>query len=252
MGAYQLFVRAGSGYKNHEPIRVNQNVDEFIELVNNEDCIVRLAVRIQDFQGHSNKTSDYFQSAQHKNDQFGIQLSVTFKDNQVNGDDLSWGNDFDQPIRDILPYGFSIGYNIMKWAIDPSIDGDAYADEPYLYGKALTSMNIIQKNEDNPEWPGLLKEENLLEGKTSSERSKYFLDQTNRKEFNFEPNVQYSFDFSTPYISLGNEFAIKLPGYNLNMEKYCGSQPLRYVLKDTKAGKIYAVILFDVQRIDST
>jgi hypothetical protein len=244
---YQLFVRAGTDYEAHEAIRVNEKEGDYVEF-DNEDYCLRVAVRIQDYQGHSNSTCAYFEQEEHKYDQISVQMSIVFKTENVNGDDLVWGNDFDEPIRDILPYGFSIGYNIMKWAIDPSIDGDPYADKPYLYGKALTSMNRIHKDDDT-NWPGYLQNENLLTGTTSSARSKHFLNETNRKKFEFEPMVQYSFDFYTPYITLGKEFAIKLPGYNLNVEQYCGSQPLRYVLKNNKTKKVYAIFLFDVKRL---
>lgn len=32
----------------------------------------------------------------------------------------------------------------MKWWIDPGLEGDAYADQPYLYGAALSSWNYLR------------------------------------------------------------------------------------------------------------
>ena len=40
----------------------------------------------------------------------------------------------------------------MKWAIDPGLDGDAYADKPYLYGAAGSSLNILRVGEKAEGW----------------------------------------------------------------------------------------------------
>ena len=61
----------------------------------------------------------------------------------INGDSLEFGNDFDHSIKDKLPPGFNTAFKIVKWAIDPGLDGDAYAEKPYLYGPVLSSMNTL-------------------------------------------------------------------------------------------------------------
>lgn len=40
-------------------------------------------------------------------------------------------------MRDRLPPGFSYAFNIVKSFIDPGIEADAYADEPWLLAPAL-------------------------------------------------------------------------------------------------------------------
>lgn len=178
-----------------------------------------------------------------------------------------WGNDFDAPIKDQLPYGFSIGYNILKYAVDPSIFGDVYAEKPYLYGPALTSFNKIQvvnAKSKAIEWPGVIETENIQnenEGEynyippsDSSSRRKFYLTEANRKEFTFETNfgekdtTQYGFDFYTPYLDLGKQFAIKLPGFSLNVEGYAKGQPLRYTLKNYKTGDVYLVVAMKLHK----
>ncbi len=51
--------------------------------------------------------------------------------------------------------------NIVKWWIDPGLDGDPYADMPYLYGPGLSSFNSIHigAGEHDPEKGGLYFEE---------------------------------------------------------------------------------------------
>lgn len=61
----------------------------------------------------------------------------------IKSDDLLFGNDWDYDIKPALPYGTAIGIKMLK-AVDPSVDGDLYADEPYLYGKAMQSFSTIR------------------------------------------------------------------------------------------------------------
>lgn len=259
-------------------------------------------------------TSPYFSNPLHIKDKLSIQLSVAFKPNKngteqqqyIYGDDLLWGNDFDKPIRDQLPYGSGLGVQILQKTIDPSVEGDIYADTPYLYGAALTSFNKVatgkvnagNENENKAEsekegsvnsivWPGILEKDDLSSEdptdsssessessdsskspkdpdstsaskkkalaipKDSSARSKYFLDKSNRHNFKFQMlPTQYSFDFYTPYLDLGNEFAINLPGFKLNVEKYGNNQPLRYTLKNKRTQEVYLVVVFELIKID--
>lgn len=62
----------------------------------------------------------------------------------IPGDKLVFGNDFDHPIRDRLPWGFNTAFNWVKGWVDATMEGDVYADEPYLYSPILSSMNILQ------------------------------------------------------------------------------------------------------------
>lgn len=163
-------------------------------------------------------TSPYFKDAAHTSDRLSIQLNISFKkqaeaDGTITGNDLVWGNDFDTPIKDKLPYGFSFGYKILKYAVDPSIFGDPYGEKPYLYGPALTSFNLITVNSKPKksstgsngsagdralEWPGTIKEENL-QNKSKGEykylppndpgaRRKFYLTEANRLDFKFKTN----------------------------------------------------------------
>lgn len=235
-------------------------------------------------------SSPYFSHPLHTDDRLSIQISISFKPESskndapcLSGNDIVWGNDFDEPIRDNLPYGLGIGLQIMKYTVDPSIEGDIYCDKPYLYGPILTSFNKIQvgitesKNTttngiDNDsifneiDWPGIIEnddiqgeqkgiipdEKNIEKDdiripQDSIARSKFFLNEINRKSFQFELYpAQYSLDFYTPYLELGKEFAINLPGFKLNVEKYGNGQPLRYTLKNIRTEQVYLVVVFEL------
>jgi hypothetical protein len=146
----------------------------------------------------------------------------------------------------------------VKEFIDPGLQCDAYADEPWLYGPSLSCWfafrigEKVSEGEDFPE-PG---EENVTrEGADGSgqeerdrrglpenneKRRKFFLDAKNRENFVFQKGRCYQADFYNPYLDFGN-CALKLPGFSLNVIKYVDqkSHCLRYVFKNRESGNVY-------------
>ncbi|KAK7205645.1 hypothetical protein BZA70DRAFT_237238 [Myxozyma melibiosi] len=262
---YRLRVSAGSAYDADSRKPVPVNTDSPLE-VSSPKSTAQVSVRIPNYSGlpeGSPKTCAYFGYPEHKYDQYSISFSIKF-DTDVSFDDLLFGNDFDRPIRDHLPYGFSFAYKIFNYTIDPSATGDVYADKPYLFGYAVSSMNVISNTApgDSP----FLKEDTLSIGpvkntevdrddpdemipSSSADRMKYFLDEEHRKRFVFKAGETYWFDFHNPYLDMnsdGNGFAVKLPGYNMSVMKYWDGQPLRYVLKSKSSDFVYLAIVFEL------
>lgn len=170
----------------------------------------------------------------------------------IAGDKLVFGNDFEHPIRDRLPPLFDKAFGMVKWWIDPGLDGDVYGDEPYLYGALLSSINVLRIGEkkeradaasgadegeeavvfsEGGEGTGeqVRKEHNMPAG--ASQRQKHFLTEAHRKKFTFEAGREYKCDFFNPYLDF-NEFALKI-GYglpNISIIGHWDGQPLRYVV----------------------
>lgn len=175
----------------------------------------------------------------------------------ISAHDLQFGNDFDHPIRDRLPPGFNTAMGILKWWIDPGLEGDAYADQPYLYGPALSSFNVLRvgQGEHDPEKGGLWFEEGgdgaglatrraLGAPDTSKERMKWALRKNSKENFVFEYGQTYGVDFFNPYIDFG-DFSIKLPGFSVSVLKYWdGKEGVRYVLRNRSTSETYLVVLF--------
>lgn len=174
---YILRVTAGPSYDlaDHTEVPVNSPTPVKISTKHMD---VELNVRIQNYHGlplNSPETSPYFDQEPHsKNkDQYSIAFQFTPKAPEpakaprntelvdpddrepegIPGSDLQFGNDFDHPIRDRLPPGFSYAMKIVKWWIDPGLDGDPYADSPYLFGPALSSFNHIRVSDPTPPPP---------------------------------------------------------------------------------------------------
>ncbi|KAI8629757.1 DUF1769-domain-containing protein [Xylariaceae sp. FL1651] len=187
-------------------------------------------------------------------------------DNGISGHNLQFGNDFDHPIRDRLPPGFSYAMNIVKWWIDPGLDGDPYADMPYLYGPGLSSFNSVHvgAGEIDPEKGGLYFEEGGDEAgmearraigapDSAKERKKWALSEDSKAKWVFEYDKTYCVDFFNPYLDF-NDFALRLPGFTLPIMKYWDGQglrsrhkrshTLRYVLRNRATSDTYVVILF--------
>ncbi|KAF7589289.1 hypothetical protein BBP40_004509 [Aspergillus hancockii] len=237
---YRLKVTAGPSYdtSTHQLVPVNEDQTLRIE---NEHAVVSLCVRIQDYTGYpdnSPKTNPYFAHPLHQSDQYSISFAIVFK-RPVNANALLFGNDFDRPIRDRLPPGFNTALRIVKWAIDPTIDGDAYADKPYMYSPAVASWNQfsigekISKDdevhwlhgrvvEEGAEGSGVELREQLGVPGGVSERRKYFQDKKAR------------------------DFSLRLPGFTLNVLQYINedNHSLRYVLKNRDTDEVYLVVLF--------
>ena len=241
--------------------------------------IISLAVRIQKFTGFpsgSPETSPYFEHPLHKFDQYSISFSFVPKAD-IRGSDLVFGNDFDRPIRDRLPPGFNQAFKIVKWFIDPGLEGDVYADNPYLYGPALSSWNVLRIGdkvinspssdskanggqswkmpnaesfhetviEEGAEGTGEEIREEATIPSDSAGRKKFFLTEAHRDAFTFEAGRLYQADFGNPYLDF-NDFSLKLPGFSLNVIKYIDSKTheLRYTLKNKTSEEIYCVVLF--------
>jgi hypothetical protein len=195
----------------------------------------------------------------------------------VSGADLQWGNDFDRPVREHLPPGFNAALRIAKWMIDPGLDGDIYADRPYLFGPVLSSMNTVYMgrppvseefgldvSEGEAEDADGDADSDDAENETSSslrqrlgmpadsaERIRWALrrdwsgNMPALDEFVWRYDTPYGVDFANGYIDFAN-FNLRLPGYALGVLSVWDGQPFRYVLRNRRTGEVYLVVVFDL------
>ncbi|KAK3940005.1 hypothetical protein QBC46DRAFT_386429 [Diplogelasinospora grovesii] len=146
---------------------------------------------------------------------------------------------------------------IVKWWIDPGLEGDAYADMPYLYGPALSSFNAVHvgSGEFDEAKGGLWFEEGHSDedGRQrrkaagapddAKARMKWALRADSKQKWVWAYDQTYGVDFFNPYVDFEN-FALRLPGFNLPIIKYWDGQGLRYVLRNRSTEQVYLVILF--------
>ncbi|KAL2813545.1 hypothetical protein BJX63DRAFT_421189 [Aspergillus granulosus] len=264
---YRLKVTAGADYNpsTHQDVPVNEPQTLRID---NDQATTHLSVRIRNYTGfpdNAPSTNPYFTHSLHQKDQYSISFAISFK-SPVNGDDLLFGNDFDRPIRDRLPPGFNAALRLVQWTIDPSLDGDAYADKPYLYSPGIATWNQFRVGEkidaggkgdvklpdvhdlvieEGGEGDGVAIRERKGVPETVQERRSYFQNEANRKQWEFEMGRVYLADFGNQYLDF-NDFTLRLPGFSINALNYIDEKThsLRYVLKHRATGKVYFVVLF--------
>lgn len=222
---YLLRVTCGPSYdpSTHTLVSVNTSQPTTIR---SAACTVSLTVHIQNYHGlpaHSPTSSPYFHHPAHVHDQYALSFRIT-PHATVAGDALVFGNDFDHPIRDRLPPGFGTALRIVKWAVDPGLDGDVMADRPFLYGKALSSWNVFRVGEKGGKGaevvPGTLEEGGVGDGvevrsrggvpDDAAGRRKWFLDEHRRRDWRFEEGREYWVDFGNGFIDFnGRCFALR-------------------------------------------
>ena len=277
---YRLRVTAGGGYDitTHQVVPVNSSSKPTI--IENDLVTLAVSVKIRNYRGFpkaSPATCSYFDHPLHRNDQYSISFSFIPKQD-ISGEDLIWGNDFDRPIRDRLPPGFDYAFKLAKWWVDPGLEVDARSDKPWVFGPALSSWNTLRVGEkvdagdarrgDRSAWklPNLDSFGDdlvVIEGGEGSGeelrsslgvpsdpagRKKYFLTRANREGFIFEKGRVYQSDFGNPHLDF-NDFALNLPGgFHLNVIKYVDNKTheLRHTLKNKKTGDVVAVVLFSL------
>ncbi|KAF1923349.1 DUF1769-domain-containing protein [Didymella exigua CBS 183.55] len=281
--SYELRVTAGATYDRTKHQIVPVNTEKAVHI--SSDLIdAHLHMRIKDYRGlpkDSPSTSPYFATPPHTYDRYSISFTFVPK-RDIRGDKLVFGNDFEHPIRDRLPPLFDKAFGIVKWWIDPGLEGDVYGDEPYLYGALLSSMNVLndaKKDDAKKDDAKNDKDEKTVEKEeksdavvytegasgsgtalrashnipaTSAARQKFFLTESNRSSFTFEAGREYSCDFFNPYLDF-NEFALKI-GYglpNISIIGHWDGQPLRphslrYTLKDRESDTELLVVVIQL------
>lgn len=220
----------------------------------------KVAVRIREYQGlplDSPATSSYFEDNAHSHDTYSIAVSW-IPDEDIDANDLVWGIELINPIRDRIPGRFiTTAFNIVKGFVDSSLKCDPDADQPWLNGPVLCSSAITFSIglKGSCELPAILAEGGLSDDSairrshniptSDSQRRKHFLDEQNRKSFVFEKGRCYAFDFHNGYIDWKN-YALKLPGFSFGVLKYINDRThtTRFVLKSRKTGKVCVATTF--------
>jgi len=268
--AYVLKVTAGPDYSeaNQKIVHVNESTPLHIS---SSAISANLNVRIRDYRGlphGSPSTSPYFEHAPHTSDRFSIGFTFTLNED-AHGDELVFGNDFDHPIRDRLPWGFSTAFNFIKSWVDPGLEGDPYADEPWLYGSLLSSINVLNVGEKegkaDAEKEVVVEEGAKGDGEelrksagmpdASNARMKWALNNEHRHAFTFQKGRVYGCDFFNPYLDF-NDFSLKLPVITIPIMKHWDGQPLRshifrYVLKNKTKNEPLMVVMFTLIPVSS-
>lgn len=186
----------------------------------------------------------------------------------MSGSDLVMGFDYGHSIKHQLPPGFRYAMKIATSMLDPGLYSDAYSDQPYLYGPALSSFfafRIGDRTSDvstQDQLASLSQESDSVieEGASGSgkevrkassmpskwkKRRKYYLDEQALSAFTFEKGRMYHADFFNPHLDFAN-FSLRLPGFSISVAKYVDEKThhLRYVLRNRRTEEVLLVVFF--------
>ncbi|KAH9471457.1 hypothetical protein Pst134EA_005357 [Puccinia striiformis f. sp. tritici] len=167
-----------------------------------------LTVRMKDFADHNgdiyrDTETNYF--ANWSDVTWSIQIQGRFLQ-PTSADDCVFGNTFDKPIRDRLPFGTGAALKAISY-IDPSLENDLYVDKPWAWSPLLATMNYIRidrlEADDSPlpPWESATRPvedcSSLLEGNPTNIskphlRRKFFSSAVNRQAIMLGPRVNVS------------------------------------------------------------
>lgn len=279
--APSLKISAGPSIEALTTVAVNH--DERPIEINTDLFQGRIAVRIKNFTGsdphgveHRNDSA-YFSANHGKNQSWSIQIQGRFK-SAVNADDLVFGNEFDQPIKDHLPYGTSVALQFVK-LIDPNLEHDLYAQKPHAWSPYLATMPRINsiKLEQEPElvdkWPAFPSHPDYVQeditslippamaekqkdtvanfkgiDKAHEYRQRFLGNRAHRQDITLDQQQLITADFFNGFLDF-NDLTLHIPfsgGLKFDLKKYWDGQPVRYICKDRKQDKVFFVIQFDI------
>lgn len=212
-----------------------------------------VVVRVKNFDGivaggSEPKSSDdaYFSKT---SDTSSMQFRGTFKGADLTGDDILYGNDFDEPIKDSLPPGTSLGLKAMSW-IDPALETDLYGDKPWAFSPLLATMTTLKSYESLPSSKELSRIEedtkSLVGEKIDAKTRRSHFGHVDKRKRHKLDGVVLEGDFSNPFIDF-NTLSIALPyvGLHIDILKYWSGQPIRYTCK-TRSGDVLFCIVFEL------
>lgn len=243
----RLQIKIGSSYTDLKPAYVNDSSKP--TEVDNDFFTGHVVVRVKNYKGLTPDNSqakaldeEYFSAT---SDTSSVQFLGTIKAH-VNANQVLFGNDFDEPIKDCLPPGTSLGLKALKW-IDPSLETDLYSERPWAFSPLLATMNLINTTGTHTGMHRI--EENtsnlVKEHITTKQRRAYFADHAHREKYELQ-NVHLAGDFSNPFIDF-NTLSIALPYVNLHISilQYWKGQPFRYTCK-TSSGDVLFCVVFEL------
>ncbi|WAR53014.1 hypothetical protein PtB15_2B442 [Puccinia triticina] len=176
-------------------------------------------------------------------------------------DDCMWGNSFDRPIRDRLPYGTSVALKAISY-IDPSLEHDIYSDKPWAWSPLLATMNHVKterlESDDSPlpDWEGTRPVEdcNSVVGELATitskrERRRFLSSAENRQSCVLGPRINVEFvngfvDYSTLRLQIP---IVKL---SFRLDKLWDGQPVRYECISRSTLQTYFVIVVQIVELN--
>ncbi|KAK4048381.1 hypothetical protein OIO90_005851 [Microbotryomycetes sp. JL221] len=258
-------------------VQAGPDVDQLEDLYVNSDGVRidttkfkgQVAVRIRDYHGPASSASKSRpnppqDSWSTDSDTMSIEIEGSWLDD-VDCDDVLWGNAWQAPIRDYLPWGTAAALKFVH-VVDPALTQDLYADKPWALSPFISTMNYICVNKTSNatasklELPGKVSEDlkEILPSSTPVEveadpwkRRQYFAKQEHRQQgIKFTKDLHFKADFCNGYIDF-NTLSLKLPiKLTFPLARYWDGQPVTFVCRNRKSQENYFVVTFALDDVN--
>ena len=110
----RVLVSTDSAYPPNKPISVNSTTPTPISTPNFNG---EISVYIKDFSGDNDGGDGSAYFSKRSSMTYGIVVRGKFLDDPT-ADDVVFGNVFERPIKDSLPWGTSVAVKFMKWVLE--------------------------------------------------------------------------------------------------------------------------------------
>ncbi|KAK4053383.1 hypothetical protein OIV83_001547 [Microbotryomycetes sp. JL201] len=261
-GAPRIRVQAGHDVEHLELLHVNGAGVR----IDTPKFRGQVAVRIRDYHGPSDDaaSSPPADSWSSPTDTMSIQIEGEWLDG-AGADDVLWGNAWQKPIRDYLPWGTAAALKFVG-VVDPALTHDLYADKPWALSPFISTMNYISVNRLQDaqratlDLPAKVSEnlDDLLPQSVPADvrtdpwkRRQYFARQENRRQdgLTFDKNLHFKADFCNGYIDF-NTLSLKLPIHlTFPLARYWDGQPVTFVCRRRNTNKDYFVVTFTLDNV---
>lgn len=178
--------------------------------VNNPHFTGQISVLLKD----DEHMHPYFNDKSNKGVTWSIQLRGVLQDDEVDCDDLVFGNQFMRPIRDQLPWGSGMAVKFIKY-LDPTLTEDLQSDTPWAFSPLCSTVERLNVS-DNADGNELNDKHDLIieddvsclihenearkvEQGDASSRKKWFRSESHRKGVNLSKK-RVAFDFAKGFI----------------------------------------------------
>ncbi|KWU43016.1 DUF1769-domain-containing protein, partial [Rhodotorula sp. JG-1b] len=256
--APRIICRAGPSLDALSPVDVNRTPIH----IDGPHFEGDVAVRLKDYRGPRSEEGKFVRQPEQafmgEGDTWSISFQGRWKD-EVNADDVLFGNVWQKPIKSYLPYGTSAALRFMRY-IDPSMDCDLYADKPWALSPLFATLQYLSAREASASEgltskfiPDAFPEDisplvpasdaDSLRDKPSARQS-YFTKAPNRTATKFGPSDLIRGDFSHGFLNF-DTLSVSLPGgLSFSLAKYWNGEPVVFSCQKRGTGETFFVVSF--------
>ncbi|GAA5959208.1 hypothetical protein JCM21900_004260 [Sporobolomyces salmonicolor] len=258
--APRILCKAGPSLSSLQPVAVNESALP----ISSDAWEGSVSVRLKDY--HGPKGHDGRKQPKEPFEKPGDTWSIAFEGRwkqDTDVDEILFGNVWQKPIRDYLPYGTSAALRFVRY-VDPSLSCDLYADKPWALSplfatlQSLSAQNVPADAPLPAFTPSSFPEDltPLLAGDPAAAAALHGAPAQRRAHFAHEAHrrglaplardVLLRGDFSHGFVDFAT-LALALPGgLSFSLAKYWNGEPVVFSCQRRRDGATFFVVTFEL------